>query len=60
MRLVGLTKLGFVGMILTQAGMFVLPAVTAAFAISFPTIYLILTAFFSEDLGYMPSIVPST
>ena len=59
MRLVGLTKLGFVGLILTQAGMFVLPAVISAFIISFPTIYIILTVFFSKDLGYTPSIVPS-
>ena len=39
MRLVGLTKRGFVGMILTQAGLFVLPAVLFGFILAFPAIY---------------------
>lgn len=39
MRLVGLTKLGFISMILVQAAMFVLPAVTLAMILSFPIIY---------------------
>ena len=34
MRLVGLTRKGFVGMILTQAVMFVLPAVSLGFIVS--------------------------
>ena len=59
MRLIGLTKLGFIGMILTQAAMFVLPAVTLAIVISFPMIYAIFKILFEQDLGYLPSVVPS-
>ena len=59
MRLIGLTKVGFVSMILTQAGMFVLPAILMGFILSFPLIYLIYSALLSDNLGYMPSVVPS-
>ena len=59
MRLVGLTKAGFVAMVLTQAGMFVLPAVVSAFMFSFPIIYVIYASMFGESLGYSPSVVPS-
>ena len=41
MRLVGLTKTGMVGMILTQAGMFVMPSILLAFGVSFPIMYFI-------------------
>ena len=46
-------------MILTQAGMFVLPAVLSAFVVSFPMIYIIYTTMISDSLGYTPSVVPS-
>ena len=59
MRLVGLTKGGFVGMILTQAGMFVLPAVITGFILSFPVIYWLYSNLFDESLGYKPSNCPS-
>ena len=59
MRLVGLTKLGFIAMILTQATIFVLPAVILAFMSSFPVVYLIQKNMLSESLGYMPSIIPT-
>jgi len=59
MRLVGLTKQGFVVMILTQATMFVLPAVILAFILSFPLIYFIYANIMGDDLGYMPSVAPS-
>ena len=59
MRLVGLTKAGFVGMILTQAAMFVLPAVILGFAVAVPLIYLLYSELFEATLGYMPSIMPS-
>ena len=59
MRLVGLTKQGFVVMILTQATMFVLPAVILAFLLSFPLIYFIYANVMGDDLGYMPSVAPS-
>lgn len=41
MRLVGLTKKGFVGMILTQAMFYVIPSVVLGFLFCFPSIYLI-------------------
>ena len=59
MRLVGLTKLGFVSMILTQAGLFVFPAVLMAFILSFPLIYFLYASLFDSSLDYMPSVVPS-
>ena len=59
MRLVGLTKMGFVAMIFTQACMFVLPAVISGFIAFFPIIHMLYASLFKDDLGYMPSIVPS-
>ena len=59
MRLVGLTKGGFIAMVLTQASLFVLPAVILGFVVAFPTIYILYDSTFSDSLGYMPSIVPS-
>ena len=59
MRLVGLTKLGFISMVLTQAVMFVLPAIISAFTLSLPIIYFIYASLIGDSLGYMPSILPS-
>ena len=59
MRLIGLTKLGFISLILTQAGLFVFPAVFFGFSLSFPTIYFMYSTLFDSSLGYMPSAVPS-
>lgn len=39
--------------------MFVLPAVILAFIVSFPTIYVLYSIVLGENLGYMPSVVPS-
>jgi len=58
MRLVGLTKGGFVGMIFTQAAMFVLPSVVLGFAASIPCIWGVYAALFTTDLGFSPSIFP--
>ena len=58
MRLVGLNKIGFVGMVVTQAAMFVLPSVILGFALSVPSIYFIYSFLFTDDLGFMPSILP--
>ena len=58
MRLVGLTKCGFISMILTQAALFVIPSVILGFIFSFPCIYLIYDMLFSEDLGFTPTIAP--
>ena len=59
MRLVGLTKAGFVGMILTQACMFVFPAVLLGFAVAPPLIMVIFRSLFKQSLDYMPSIWPT-
>ena len=59
MRLVGLTKLGFVGLILTQAAMFVFPAVLLSFILSVPVIWALYATLFDTSLGYMPPVVPS-
>lgn len=59
MRLVGLTKTGFIGLILTQAAMFVFPAVLLGFMLSVPAIYYIFSILFDESLGYQPSIIPT-
>ena len=60
MRLVGLTKGGFVGLILTQATMFVLPSVILGFVMSVPCIWLVYSSLFAKDLGFMPSVLPGS
>ena len=52
MRLVGLSKRGYVGMIFTQAGCFVFPAVLAGFICSLPCIWLIYKLAFTADMGF--------
>ena len=59
MRLMGLTKAGFVGMILTQACMFVFPAVILGFAVTPPIIYGVFNSLFKKTLDYQPSIWPA-
>ena len=59
MRLVGLTKMGYIGMIIAQATMFVVPAVLLAFILAFPMIWFLYATLFSDTLGYSPSVVPS-
>ena len=41
MRLVGLSKKGFVGMIMTQAAFFVIPSIVTGFLFCLPCIWLI-------------------
>ena len=55
----GLTKCGLVGMIMTQAVMFVLPAVLMGFILSFPLIYFLYNILFLDSLGYLPTVLPS-
>ena len=55
----GLTKCGLVGMIMTQAVMFVLPAVLMGFIFSFPLIYFLYKILFLDSLGYLPTVLPS-
>ena len=52
MRLVGLSKTGFVLMIFTQAAMFVIPAVILGFAASLPMMYFMYSILFTKDLGF--------
>ena len=58
MRLVGLSKRGFIGMIFTQAGCFVFPAVVAGFICALPCIGLIYMLVFTEDMGFKTTIFP--
>ena len=51
MRLVGLTKAGFVGMIFTQSACFVIPSLFAGFICSIPCIWFIYSFLFSDDIG---------
>merc|ERR1719491_2381262 len=55
--MVGLTKAGFVGMIMTQAALFVLPSVILGFILSLPSIWLVYSFLFSDDIGLEPSII---
>ena len=50
--MVGLTKKGFIGMILTQSAMFVLPSVVLGFAVAIPCISMIYSVLFAENLGF--------
>ena len=52
MRMVGLSKLGFVVMILTQAGFFVLPSVMAGFIFASPCIWMTYSFLFTSDMGF--------
>ena len=58
MRLVGLTKLGFIGMIMTQAALFVIPSVIFGFIFSLPCIAAVYAILFTEDMGFTPSVIP--
>jgi ABC-type antimicrobial peptide transport system permease subunit len=58
MRMVGLSKPGIILMILIQAMMFVLPAITIGFLISFPTLSLIYTYLLTAQLGVPNDPVP--
>ena len=58
MRLIGLTKLGYIGMILTQACFFVVPSVILGFAVSVPCIALIYSILFTEEIGFAPKALP--
>ena len=52
MRMLGLSQNKFVGMILTQAFLFVLPSVLCGFALYVPSMVLIYSFLFTEDLGF--------
>ena len=58
MRLVGLSKGGFVAMIFTQSAMFVLPALILGFASSVPLMYLLYSKLLTQDLGFKYQLYP--
>ena len=59
MRLVGLSKTSFVGMIFTQSYVFVLPAVAMGFACYYPVMMIVYGILFTEELGFEPDYSPS-
>ena len=52
MRLIGLSKFGFVTMIFTQSALFVLPSMFLGFAGAIPCIWLIYKLLFTEEKGF--------
>ena len=58
MRLMGLSKFGFVGLILTESMCFVFPSIVAGFITSMPVLSYIYSVVFTADMGFTPSIVP--
>ena len=58
MRLVGLSKKGFVAMILTQASCFVFPALILGFIFALPCIWIIYKLLFTSDMGFKPTCLP--
>jgi ABC-type antimicrobial peptide transport system permease subunit len=60
MRMVGLDKRGIIQMIIIQSFMFVIPSVVAGFAMCFPTLKIIDTYVFTDDMGVQKSDLPST
>ena len=59
MRMVGLSKKNFVGMIFTQSFLFVLPSVLCGFALYVPVMMLVFSYLFTDELGFKPSYMPS-
>ena len=59
MRLMGLSKIGFIALILTESMCFVFPSIVAGFICSMPCIAIIYSFAFTADMGFTPSVVPS-
>ena len=60
MRMVGLSQTKFIGLIFTQAFLFVLPSVICGFACYVPAMMAMYHFLFTEDLGFRPDFTPST
>lgn len=58
MRLVGLSKNGFILMIFCQSVLFVIPAIVMAFLVSFPLIALMYMFLFTKSMGFDPDPIP--
>ena len=54
----GLSKTGFVGLILTESLCFVFPSIVAGFIASMPILSYIYSVIFTAEMGFTPSIVP--
>jgi len=52
MRVVGLTKKGYAGMILLQSLLFVLPSVLLAFILVIPSLYFLFGELFTAEMGF--------
>ena len=59
MRLIGLSKTGFVALVFTEAMCFVLPSILVGFTMSLPAIWIVYQFLFTEELGFFPTIFPS-
>ena len=60
MRMVGLSKSNFIGLVFTQSFLFVLPSVILGFVLYVPAMALVFGFLFTDDLGFKPSFEPST
>ena len=58
MRLMGLSKAGFVALILTESMCFVFPSIVTGYICAMPILSLIYGYVFTEDMGFTPSIIP--
>ena len=58
LRLVGVSKLSYSGMILYQAVLFVVPSIFFGFAFSPLGLWLIYSQMFTEDMGFTPTYAP--
>jgi ABC-type antimicrobial peptide transport system permease subunit len=59
LRLIGMTKSGFIAMIMLQSVTFVLPSLFLAICGSFPLIYLVQKAIFTAEMDFVRAPVPS-
>ena len=59
MRLIGLSKWGYVSMIAIQAALFVAPSIILGFALSFPCMMAMWSILFPDTMDFRPSIIPS-
>ena len=52
MRVVGLSKWGYAGLILLQAVMFVIPSIVLGFISAIPTLLYVYGMLFTSDMGF--------
>ena len=59
MRMIGLSKSNFIGLVFTQSFLFVVPSVIFGFLLYIPCMMLVYGYLFTDDLGFKPSFMPS-